>query len=241
MAPASPYSIAPSIGATTISVLLTARIHRQRQTGNRGRRRLAGRHLHAAPLHEKVIRNVVPATEIETSLRSGEVDLAVGNFGDLQSAMLYQQRLFGHSYIVVVHKDHPGIGDAMSRKQFLDGLHAVVHSEGQPEGAFEALLRQQGLTRRVVLRLKHYLAIPAILRESNLIFTVPYAIGTSLAEFANIKLLKPPIARGHQAVLARPLPTTIRPISGSAVWWPSCSWTNGGAPSAVLPEDEIRV
>jgi DNA-binding transcriptional LysR family regulator len=82
----------------------------------------------------------------------------------------------------------------MSRKQFLDGLHAVVHSEGQPEGAFEALLRQQGLTRRVVLRLKHYLAIPAILRESNLIFTVPYAIGTSLAEFANIKLLKPPIA-----------------------------------------------
>jgi hypothetical protein len=56
----------------------------------------------------------------------------------------------------------------------------------------EAELKAQGLVRQVRVRIEHYLAVPTILSQSDLIFTVPYAIGASLAKLADIKLVRPP-------------------------------------------------
>jgi DNA-binding transcriptional LysR family regulator len=56
----------------------------------------------------------------------------------------------------------------------------------------EAELQQQGLSRRISVRIEHFLAVPTMLERSDLIFTVPYAIGASLARLAAIKLVKPP-------------------------------------------------
>lgn len=133
----------------------------------------------------------LPIADIEPSLRAGTVDLALGFFPQLQSAALYQQRLFTHSFVCVVRRDHPSIGDKLTRKQFLDSDHAVV-AGGNADDSLDGELRDQGMARRVVLRVEHYLALPTILSESNLIFTVPYAIGAGLAKLADIKLVQPP-------------------------------------------------
>ena len=133
----------------------------------------------------------LPIADIEPALRAGTVDLALGFFPQLQSAALYQQRLFTHSFVCVVRRDHPSIGDKLTRKQFLDSDHAVV-AGGNADDSLDAEFREQGIARRVVLRVEHYLALPTILSESNLIFTVPYAIGAGLAKLADIKLVQPP-------------------------------------------------
>lgn len=132
------------------------------------------------------------ATELERALRTGEVDLALGHFPELVSAALYQQRLFTHAFVCVVRADHPTIGGELTRKQFIEGRHAVVHPAGQLNDSLEAELQELGLTRRVSVRIEHYLAVPTMLERSDLIFTVPYAIGASLARLAAIKLVKPP-------------------------------------------------
>jgi DNA-binding transcriptional LysR family regulator len=141
----------------------------------------------------------LPATDIEPALRAGAVDLALGFFPQLQSAALYQQRLFTHSFVCVVRRDHPSIGDKMTRKQFLDSDHAVV-AGGNADDSLEVELRDQGMTRRVVLRVEHFLALPTILSESNLIFTVPYAIGAGLVKLADIKLVQPPFKASPRLV-----------------------------------------
>jgi|HigsolmetaAR202D_1030399.scaffolds.fasta_scaffold00105_28 DNA-binding transcriptional LysR family regulator len=141
----------------------------------------------------------LPDDEIEPALRSGAVDLALGFFPRLQSAALYQQRLFTHSFVCVVRRDHPRIGDKMTRKQFIESDHAVV-AGGHADESLEAELRAQGLVRRVVLRVEHFLALPTILSETDLIFTVPYAIGASLAKLADIKLVQPPFKAKPRAV-----------------------------------------
>jgi DNA-binding transcriptional LysR family regulator len=133
----------------------------------------------------------LPLAQIEPALRSGAIDLAMGHYPELQSAALYQQRLFTHSFVCVLRSDHPNIGEQMTRKQFIEGNHAVVHV-GQANDSLDAELRSQGLERRVVLRVEHFLALPTILSESDLIFTVPSAIGARLAKLADIKLVKPP-------------------------------------------------
>jgi len=141
-------------------------------------------------LHTETLRG----KELDLALRSGDIDLAVGYFPELGSAGLYQQRLFSHTFVCIVRKSHPTVGEQLSRKQFLDGQHAVVHVEGRSHEAFETVLRERGLQRRVVVRVKHYLGIPALLRESNLIFTVPVAIAASLSHLTEIKVLDLPFA-----------------------------------------------
>lgn len=130
--------------------------------------------------------------QMEPALRSGEVDLVLGYFPELTSATVFQQRLFAHSFVCIVRADHPTIGPEMTRQQFLEGWHAIVHSAGQSNDLVEAELKALGLMRQVRVRIEHYLAVPTILSQSDLIFTVPYAIGASLAKLADIKLVRPP-------------------------------------------------
>jgi DNA-binding transcriptional LysR family regulator len=134
----------------------------------------------------------LPLEQLEPALRSGEVDLVLGYFPELTSAALFQQRLFAHSFVCIVRAGHPAIGTEMTRRQFQDGWHAIVHAAGQLNDLLEAELKAQGLVRQVRVRIEHYLAVPTILSQSDLIFTVPYAIGASLAKLADIKLVRPP-------------------------------------------------
>ncbi len=134
----------------------------------------------------------LPVPELEPALRSGEIDLVLGYYPKLQSAALFQQRLFAHSFVCLVRRDHPTIGTEMTRKQFLEGRHAVVHAAESLDDTLETELREMGLARQVVLRVQHYLALPAVLSRSDLIVTVPYVIGVSLARMGDVKLVRTP-------------------------------------------------
>jgi DNA-binding transcriptional LysR family regulator len=134
----------------------------------------------------------LPVSDLYNALQSGEVDLAIGHFPELASASMFQQQLFAHGFVCLTRKDHPVIGSEMSRKQFVEGWHGVVHPAGQMNDTLEHELTAQGLQRKVVLRIEHFLAVPTILSQSELIFTVPFVIGEQLARLGEIKLVKPP-------------------------------------------------
>lgn len=142
----------------------------------------------------------LPAGGIEPALRSGEVDLALGSLPDLEHAALYQQRLFTHSFVCLVRKGHPTIGEEMTRKQFREALHAVVHTSGQIDDALESELAAQGMIRQVAVRIEHFLAVPTILSQSDLVCTVPFAIGESLAKLADIRLVQLPFKTKRRVV-----------------------------------------
>lgn len=140
-----------------------------------------------------VIRTVnLPITDLLLALQSGEVDLAIGHFPELAGASLFQQQLFSHSFTCLVRRNHPAVNTEMSRKQFTEGWHGVVHTAGQMDDTLEKELATQGLRRKVALRIEHYLAVPMILTQSDLIFTVPYAIGERLSKLGDIKLVRTP-------------------------------------------------
>lgn len=134
-----------------------------------------------------------PPAELEEAMRSGEVDLAVGYFPGLQGAAIYQQRLFSHSFVCIVRKNHPRVGEQITKKQFLEERHAVVQQEGKSHELFELALAEQGLSRRIAVSLPHFLAIPLIIAESDLVVTVPHAVARSFAKLTELKLLRPPI------------------------------------------------
>jgi len=135
----------------------------------------------------------LPPGQLDAALESGEVDLAVGYFPALQGAAIYQQRLFSHAFACIVRKDHPQIGEEISLAQFLAAQHVVVQRPGVSQELIEEALADQGLSRRVVLSVPHFLAIPLLVAESDLVVTVPYAVGRSFARMADLKVLRPPL------------------------------------------------
>jgi DNA-binding transcriptional LysR family regulator len=135
----------------------------------------------------------MPPMKIEQALESGTADLAVGLFPDLTKAGFFQQRLFRNSFISIVRANHPDIGEQVTLKKFLEASHAVVRPEGRTHDLFERLLQQRGYVRRIRLEIPHFLSLPAIIAESDLVATVPRDIGMAFAKLAKLRLVEPPL------------------------------------------------
>ena len=131
--------------------------------------------------------------ELQLALEQGEVDLAVGYFPDLKNRNFFQQRLFSHSFICLLSAAHPYRPRKMSMEQFLKMGHAVIKAEGRSQDLFEQFLVRQRIQRRVVMSTPHFMSIPFLIAGSDLMATVPRAVGESFAQFAAIKLVEPPL------------------------------------------------
>ena len=141
----------------------------------------------------------LPVKEMREALEAGEIDLAVGFIPDL-AAGYYQQKLFKRSYVCVVRRDHPKIGDTLTLKQYLNASHAIVSAPGTGHEVVERVITQKGLDRRIVLHITHFLAIPLIVGNTDLMVTVPTMLAESYLPISNIKLLEPPIKMPSYAI-----------------------------------------
>ncbi|MEK6348161.1 MAG: LysR family transcriptional regulator [Burkholderia sp.] len=136
----------------------------------------------------------LPHAEVERGLEAGSVDLAVGYFPDLDGSNFFQQRLFTHRFICLMRREHPLAGAPLTVEQYLACGHAVVRAEGRSQEVLEQYLAKARLQRRAVLETPHFMSLPFILGRTDLIATVPHAIGYAYAaEHASITLMEPPL------------------------------------------------
>ncbi|MBI3715250.1 MAG: LysR family transcriptional regulator [Betaproteobacteria bacterium] len=134
----------------------------------------------------------LPNLQLEQGLESGEIDLAIGYFPDLQRSSFFQQRLITHTFVCLLRADHPIRGKRISLKKFLELHHAVVRAESRGQEVFEDFLQQRGIERKVVLRSPHFMSIPMIIARSDLIVTVPHALGMYFEKLdVNLKIVRP--------------------------------------------------
>jgi DNA-binding transcriptional LysR family regulator len=69
----------------------------------------------------------------------------------------------------------------------------VVQSEGRSQEILEAYLEAHGLSRRVALLTPHFLSLPRLIARTDLIATVPHAIGIAYGTPAyGLKVMQPP-------------------------------------------------
>jgi DNA-binding transcriptional LysR family regulator len=136
----------------------------------------------------------LPPAHVERGLESGDVDLAVGYFPDLSGNNFFQQRLFTHRFICLMRSNHPFAGAPLTVDQFIGLGHAVVRAEGRSQEVLEQYLEKKRIRRRAVLETPHFMSLPFILARTDLIATVPHAIGFAyVSEHASITLVEPPL------------------------------------------------
>ena len=135
----------------------------------------------------------LPPAQLQRAMETGDVNLALGYFPDLKGNNFYQQRLYSHGFVCLLRTDHPIKGPRLTVKQFRQLGHAVVRAEGRSQEIFERVLVRHRIRRREVLQTPHFMSIPHIIARSDLVATVPMAVGTSFSKFMGIRLIKPPI------------------------------------------------
>ncbi len=134
------------------------------------------------------------AARIGRGLETGEIDVAVGYFPDLREKSFLEKHLFYHHFVCLLRANHPVTASTLSMAQFLGLEHAVVYGAGRTNEVFERHLRAKKIHRRVVLETPHFLSIPSIISRSDLVVTVPHAVGTFVKNVhMNIRVAQPPM------------------------------------------------
>lgn len=129
------------------------------------------------------------------AMEDGEVDLAIGYYPDLDAAGFYRERLLSHRFVCLLRADHPVQDKQLSLERFLALDHAAVRAEGRSQEIFEKYLERLRIERRIVLRTPHFMSIPGIIGRSDLVVTLPHAIGhyfTRVGE--NVRVAEAPLA-----------------------------------------------
>jgi DNA-binding transcriptional LysR family regulator len=112
------------------------------------------------------------AASLKHEMEAGRVDLALGWLPDLKAGF-FQRRLFRHRYVCMFRKGHLLDKRRMTLKEFSGAEHVVVNAAGTGHNRVDSMLDERGIARRIRLRVPHFVAVGHILRDTDLIATVP--------------------------------------------------------------------
>ncbi|RJG40584.1 LysR family transcriptional regulator [Mesorhizobium sp. DCY119] len=131
-------------------------------------------------------------TESARRLEDGGVDLAIGFMPHLEAGFL-QRTLFSETFVCLAARDHPRIGEQLTRSAFLSERHILVSTSGTGHFIVDKVLSKHGLQRNISLRLPSFLGVARIVASTELLVIVPRRVGESFANQEAVKLLDPPV------------------------------------------------
>jgi DNA-binding transcriptional LysR family regulator len=134
----------------------------------------------------------MPPEKLEMAMETGEVDLAVGYFPDIVKTNFYQQHLFTHSFACLIRADHPVIKKKLTLRQFLDAKHILVRAEGRSQEILERYLIEKHIERKIGLVIPHFMSIPYLLAESEMVATIPLSCARVFAQSNNCRVVALP-------------------------------------------------
>jgi DNA-binding transcriptional LysR family regulator len=118
-------------------------------------------------------------TQLSHGLERGEVDVAVGYFPELSLKNIRQRRLAKHGFACLTRAGHPLWKERLTVDDFLRAEHVLVRPEGRnSEEILERFVERRRMRRKVAIAASHVLSVPFIIKDSDLIATLPYAVVT---------------------------------------------------------------
>lgn len=153
---------------------------------------------HLAP-HMTVTSFNVSRREVVTELASGRLDFSV-DVPIMSMADLCHQPLMQEPYVCAMRQGHPALADDLSLSGYLALKHLHVSSRRAGLGYVDHALNLLGKVRNVQLRVQHYLVAPDIVRETELVWTLPAALAQRFG------------------LATRPLPFELAPLQLHLIW-----------------------
>jgi len=135
-----------------------------------------------------------PASVKPERLRS--IDLLI-SCSTNEIAGFRKETLFTDTEVTVVRKGHPSASRMKNLKTFLNSRHVAVVGRGLAEDPVDTWLRQEGMSRQIVLRVPSYLQALQTVAQADLVAFVPRRLAESLARPLSLTVIPPPIDPGE--------------------------------------------
>ena len=127
------------------------------------------------------------------AMDAGEVDLAIGYFPDLRTAMFKQQLLFHHGSVCIVRRDHPELADGISLTQYFHARHVAVAQDSRLHDVIELAVGQvPGFRRAVALTLSHFVNVAFVVARTDLVGTIPRPLALRQASIYPLAVFETP-------------------------------------------------
>ena len=131
----------------------------------------------------------------ETGVISGTTAMVLGRIVDPPDNLVVQH-LMDDGLACVVRRDHPDVGDAISRERYESLKHVNVLPPGRIRaGVFQAL-GKQNLKRDVAVSVTHFLAVPEMIAVTDYCATLPILICRGLERDPRLRVLPAPVDLG---------------------------------------------
>lgn len=121
---------------------------------------------------------IMPLAE---TLASGDAEVAIGYFPDLERDRFFRQTLYSHTYACIVRKGHPVLSTGMTRNAYKSLSHAVVSTPARSNSLLEKALVRQRIRRHVAFSSPHHLTLASTVANSDLVATVPLGTASDMA------------------------------------------------------------
>ena len=142
-----------------------------------------GIHIHIRP---------EPSSVLINELRDGAVDLALDYFA-LQDRGFRSKSVLTDSLVSLSRIGHPLIGEQLSLETFLALSHVVIAPRRKMLPMIDLALAKRGLKRHIALTVPHFLSMPALVQNSNLICTLPRRMAYLYTDHFRLKTYNVPI------------------------------------------------
>jgi DNA-binding transcriptional LysR family regulator len=131
----------------------------------------------------------------ETGVISGTTSMVLGRLIDPPDNLVVQH-LMDDGLACIVRRDHPDVGDRLTRDLYESLKHVNVLPPGRIRaGVFQAL-GQQNLKREVAVSVTHFLAVPEMIAVTDYCATLPRLICRWLERDPRLKVIPAPVDLG---------------------------------------------
>lgn len=129
---------------------------------------------------------------VPDELARGDADLMIG-FYDRVPAHHREQLLFDERYVCIVRKGHPRVGRRLTLGTYVAMKHIMVSQSGEATSGIDRALAALGRTREVSLRVSHFLNVPTLVANSDLVASLSRRVAEPFARMLPLQLFEPPL------------------------------------------------
>ncbi|HEY6641850.1 LysR family transcriptional regulator [Povalibacter sp.] len=129
--------------------------------------------------------------QIYRQLESGAIDLALLAM-DTAPDHLHRRVLYKEDYVLIARKKHPALKRKLTLDTFTKLEYIVVSPEGGGfKGVTDTMLESRGRKREVMLSTQHFLLVPEVVGQTDLVAVAPSRLVNNRAD--RLQILAPPL------------------------------------------------
>lgn len=146
----------------------------------------------------------LPQIRLQAEMLAGRIDVALGNYPDITTSEFHFRSLDRLKFVCVCGMNSKFGDQKISMADYVNAFHVEVSAPQRSKSVLEHRLQSLGIQRKVALATPHYLSLPYLLGDTEMIATVPDKLAHKLLDSGRVRSLQLPF---------------VSPVSEICVYW----------------------